>query len=244
MKLILLLVVVGFVFMGGCARQLGPPMICTTDDLNGGIQYYFDGTPILDFETETAGVSVSLIPTTLSLTKVLRVDLTILNVTETAFDFDPGDHIWLQIMTSDKEFPVWTPLPPYKIRNSLAQVRAEHSFAMRLLGALRSASYAADGDNLTANVVATQARNDADNYEHMSEQYADLLVNSMLRRNTVFPGELVTGYMYFVLSSTQSWDDIRDDRFRLTIELPDGTREMTFEIIDGEWKRAKAVGVQ
>lgn len=219
----------------GCAPQYGPPLICTTNDHLGGNKYYLDGVPIVDFATESFGVALSMTPAMLAQLKVMRVDLTVRNVTEQPMDFDPGKDLRLQVIDVEMKHSPVPPLPPHIVKTVLGEERANKAFATRLVGAFRSASYAAKGDNLTAEYIADSTREQADSFSQLSEMYADQLAGKMLRRNTVFPGEMVTGTVYFQLPHKLPWRQLTKDSFVLGITLPEGERLLEFEIIPGDW---------
>ena len=141
-----------------------------------------NGTPVIDFQTDLGALSASMTPIYFGTTRVMRVDITLRNPGNDVFDFDPGKDIKLQVLDGSSIGPLLTPVAPYRLRNRVKADAAAMSLATLLVGAFASAAYSSAGDQVSANITAQQAVYDAQEIEILSDHYARMLTNTMLKQ--------------------------------------------------------------
>ena len=223
--------IVTFAFISGCATY-HPPLICTTDDLHGGELYYVDGIPYISFGSENTNTTITMSPHYISDTPVMKTSLTIWNNSSVPFDFNPGEHIKFRVIKDNAKSDYSRPIPPHAVQTIVVRAAEASAFATLFVGAVVSASQDYNNQPLDAAITRNSANYDAATITQLGQIRMQQMTNTMLRRNTVFPDQAITGFMFFD-NLPKIWTDTR---FEVTITLPDGEKSMAFKIEVGDWE--------
>jgi len=210
----LLILVLTTLMLSSCASTKPPVIYLPTQD-SEVMSFYRNGLPIGAVNTDSSFIIVLLEPTELAGTEYMRLWLLYKNNSNTPYLFEPLKAVKLNIpsiQADEKSFDNIAPESPTKILAHIKNEKTVNLITQAIGGTLKAMSTQSTtitntkGDKWVVN--DREAKVDAIESRTASSMVSTAIlydifqssVNSgILRRNTVFPGESVNGYVYFPL---------------------------------------------
>jgi len=267
-NLLFLFFVAGF---WGCAST-EPPTLFEPVSAPGIFTIYSNGTPIASLSTDSLLVLLSLDQTEIAgdsyfrlwvLTQNLSDTVTLLepskiftvNATPKGFGDSSNTPWWSDTNSYRREDFAMRPKSPTEILNEINEEEATHTILTAIGGALEAASQR--NTTVTSNrgeeyvIHDAREKRDAVNQQTAAslasianwyDVFKSSVTSGILRKNTLFPGQSVNGYIYFQNNMRYSDPSQRgflecyvgDFNYKVVVQLPDGPRTVEFRVIEGE----------
>ena len=201
----LIMVVYGLVCLCSCATtrstSIQPTVYMPAGD-DGTYSYYLDGQPLVEVNGESYSMLMSLEPVEVAGDIYMRLWVLYKNDSDEAVMFDPGSFGTLSTERTSGRVEVANAESPTRILDSItaeenAKVIAQ-IFGGALLAASRQSPSNSDADNyyIEQNEVHNAAAS-IEGTERWYGIYKTSVDSGILRRNTVFPGTSINGFIYY-----------------------------------------------
>jgi hypothetical protein len=235
----------------GCASTR-PPHVYEPSPQPGTQVVYADGTPIAWVSTDCCLIAASVQPASVGGNLYIRAYVLYENRSAEQMLFEPRSALGLGASQDGKAFPMQAPCPPTKV---LARIENEKNAAL-LFGALVGAVNMATVPPTTITGPGNQRWRVDDSWQKRQEvadrtagqmEAVESNANAMqggvgwglLRRNTVFPGGAVGGFVYFPVPFAPDRTGIREKdlagyAYRLAVATPCDTVHVDFIAAEGE----------
>jgi len=235
----------------GCASTRPGHVYLPTDD-EAVYSYFVDGIPFALVQTECAEVVASLEPTRIGNSQYLRVYLSYENLTDEPYLLEPLRAMFMRGSEGDKPFPRVEASGPSQVLGRVRREKDAALFAQALVGALQAATVRPttvkgpgthikiDDTDLKRLAIADRTAAAMAATEASGEGLRGFISGQILRRNTVWPGRLVDGFVYFPIpfvspgSGGVSDDDLAEYVFHLTVATQCDSAYVEFRAIEGE----------
>lgn len=266
------LVVVSISFVMGCASTIPVTEYCPEAQQNV-FPFFFEGQPIAAIKTESAFMLLALEPTQLGSTIYLRLWVLYQNTSDQPYLLEPlkfADLTTTRISWSKSESSVAE--SPTKVLKHISDEKAALMIAQAIGGVLQatavkpttttthgymssesgvslfSGTTVADDQQKKRDAVSAQTAKVITNTAIWYDLYLHSVSQGILRRNTVFPGQGVNGYVYFPFPRKVSrhhrlfhgYEDFlqlarsMDYLHVIAITMPTGVMSIKFIPIEGE----------
>jgi hypothetical protein len=252
------IVLCGFAFVG-CASTEPPTIFVPTQ---GGTvsSFYRNGLPIGAIHHEGSLIMLSMEPTEVADTKYMRLWFLYKNGTSDPFLLEPMKCVTLSIVGAEDFHREISPESPSRILANIENDKAANLIIQAIGGTLQSLSTkpttvtSSKGDTWVAHDEAEKrlAINDRTS-DQMSETaylyntFKESINSGILRRNTIFTGESVNGYIYFPLQSSSMYSEhspfgirerrianSRETEYSIAVSAPWGVEQVRFAQEAGE----------
>jgi len=245
----LLILVLTTLILSSCASTKPPVIYLPTQD-SEVMSFYRNGLPIGVVNTDSSFIIVLLERTAVSSTNYMRLWLLYKNNSNAPFLLEPLKAVKLSIQGRKSSFDNITPESPTKILAHIKNEKTVTLIAQAIGGTLKAMSTQSTtitnpkGDKWVVN--DREAKVDAIESRTTSSMVSTAIlydifqssVNSgILRRNTVFPGESVNGYIYFPLPADEHGFLLfnpESKHYRLLITTQIGSKVIDFIGAEGE----------
>ncbi len=234
-----------------CASTEPPTIFVPTQDA-AVVSYYRNGLPIGAIDHDSSLIMFSLEPTVLVDTKYMRLWFLYRNGSNAPFLLEPMKCLKLSIDGADDAFQSILPESPSFILANIENAKAASLIMEAIGGTLQGLSAQSTtisnqhGEKWTVNdrgekVQAANDRTDANMREtaYYYKTFKESINSGILRRNTIFTGESVNGYIYFPLGSMSAFSgkyfkNRNEYVYSLTISTPWGIERVEFTQEAGE----------
>ena len=245
-----IIVMSGFAFVG-CATTEPPTIFVPAQDA-AVMSYYRNGLPIGAIDHDSSLIMFSLEPTVLVDTKYMRLWFLYRNGSNAPFLLEPMKCLKMRIDGADDAFQGIVPESPSFILANIENAKAASLIMEAIGGTLQGLSAQSTtisnqhGEKWTVNdrgekVQAANDRTDANMREtaYYYRTFKESINSGILRRNTIFTGESVNGYIYFPLGSMSAFSgkyfkNRNEYVYSLTISTPWGIENVQFTQEAGE----------
>jgi len=236
----------------GCATTT-PSKVYLPTNSSEVMSFYRNGVPIGTLTSDSAVAMVSLEPSEVSGVKYMRLWLLYKNTSGSSLLLDPLKAVKLSYFSDKKSFPEVGPESPSSILAAIENQKAMDMIAETVGGTLQALSAepttvtGSHGEALKVNDTEAKRSAIANNTTStlvstalMYDMFKNSFNSGILRKNTVFPGESVNGYVYFPLPKHVSYSNdviyIRPEQstYNLLIETQTGAKTIEFTPADGE----------
>jgi hypothetical protein len=210
----LLILVLATLIISSCASTK-PPVIYLPTQNSEVMSFYRNGLPIGVVNTDSSFIIVLLEPTDVGDTDYMRLWLLYKNNSNTPYLLEPLKAVKLSILSikgDRKSFDNITPESPTKILAHIKNEKTVSLIAQAIGGTLKAMSTQQTtitnrkGDEWVVNdkdskvdAVLARTRTLMINTAVLYDIFENSVNSGILRRNTIFPGESVNGYIYFPL---------------------------------------------
>lgn len=230
--------------------------------------YYVNGVPIGALVTDSCSMLVSLDAVSVAGSDYLRVWLLYRNDSNQPYLLQPQEFAKIQSWREGEHWE-FVPTLPSKLLDEIDNEKESQQIALAIGGALRSlgAGLSAKDTKITSDQLGggsvtvhdredkSQARKDIIVRETQTgiqrtanwyDAFKESVNSGILRKNTLFPGQSVNGYIYFLIPKLQEkivineydirWKEIdaTDCEHLLQLLTMDGTKEIKFSPTKGE----------
>ena len=222
--------------------------------------FFSKGQPIAAVQSPNAFMLMSLEPTILADRRYVRLWILYQNTSEEPYLLEPKSFVSLTITSISKgKTGTSTPESPTKILADISNEKALSMIMQAIGGTLQTMAARPttaetrfnDGSSATTTINDQQEKRDrvADrtakamaNSAIWYEIYENSISDGILRRNTVFPGRSVNGYIYFPFPRGRKWRYADNESYlssaneflRVDLDLPGESRTIYFTPIEGE----------
>ncbi|MFH1312292.1 MAG: hypothetical protein ABIJ00_03615 [Candidatus Eisenbacteria bacterium] len=201
-------VIMSMVLLIGCAPP--PRHVMLPEEPPSGKVIFSNGVPFASVSTDCAGLVVSLEPVSLGGAPYFRAYLAYRNLSSSDFLLQPSTSIILTATKGTRTLPAASPEIASRVLSSMESQKATNQAAQAVLGAIQMLAVqptsvegpggtwfeiddTADkvdrvANHTVAGIAATQAA-----WDPLIRQVSQ----SVLRRNTIFPGRDAGGFVYF-----------------------------------------------
>ncbi len=255
--------IVGIIFMitffTGCASTVPEPKFMPEQSQNV-FPFFTSGQPIAAVQSVNAFILLSLEPTILADRRYFRLWILYQNISEEPYLLEPLRFVSLTIASISKgKSGTSTPESPTKILADISNEKALSMIMQAIGGTLQTMAARPttaetrfnDGSSATTTINDQQEKQDmvADrtakamaNTAMWYEIYQNSISDGILRRNTVFPGRSVNGYIYFPFPTGRKWRYVDNESYpssmnyllTVELELPGESQNIYFTPIEGE----------
>lgn len=246
-------------FFTGCASTVPEPKFMPEQSQNV-FPFFTKGQPIAAVQSTSAFMLMSIEPTILANRRYVRLWILYQNTSEEPYLLEPKRFVSLTITSISKgKTGTSTPESPTKILADISNEKAL-SMIMQAIGGTLQAMAAGpttaetrfnDGSSATTtiydqqekrDIVADRTANTMANTAMWYEIYQNSISDGILRRNTVFPGRSVNGYIYFPFPTGRKWRYADNESYlssaneflRVDLDLPGTSQSIYFTPIEGE----------
>jgi hypothetical protein len=243
----------------GCASTVPEPKFMPEKSENV-FPFFTKGQPIAAVHSTGAFMLVAIEPTVLANQRYFRLWLLYQNTSEEPYLLEPLEFTTLTVTSPSKEKTGSSkPESPTKILAHISNDKAL-SLIMQAIGGSLEAMAAGptkvetrfnDGSSASTtiydqkqkrDVIADRTADAMANTAAWYEIYQNSISDGILRRNTVFPGQSVNGYIYFPFPTPrkfefgefESYSSRAEDFLRVDLDLPADWRSIYFTPIEGE----------
>jgi len=213
-KILIFIFVLILILIFSCASTK-PPIIYLPTQNSEVISFYRNGLPIGVVNTDSSFIIVLLEPSELAGTEYMRLWLLYKNTSNTPYLLEPLKAIKLSILNiqgGSKSFDNMTPESPTKILAHIKNEKTVTLIAQTIGGTLKAMStqpttitspkgdkWAVNDRDAKVNAIESQTMSSMVNTAMLYDLFERSVNSGILRRNTIFPGESVNGYVYFPL---------------------------------------------
>jgi len=192
-----------------------PPVIYLPSQNSEVMSFYRNGFPIGVVNTDSSFIIVLLEPTELAGTEYMRLWFLYKNNSHTPFLLEPLKAVKLSILRTQEDrklFDNITPESPAKILSHIKNEKTVTLIAQAIGGTLKAMStqpttitnprgdkWVVNGRDAKVNAVESQTMSSMVSTAMLYDVFQSSVNSGILRRNTLFPGESVNGYVYFPL---------------------------------------------
>jgi hypothetical protein len=234
-----LLAVTGFATACAGGR---PPVVQLPEAAPGVRSIFSNGQPIALVEAPEARLLLALDPTRLGTRQYARLWLLYQNTSRDTLLFDPARCATVEVVdTARGGSDRLEPEAPSRVLARISNEQAAATIAEAIGGALQVASAES---RIEARLASEQASDALDRTAGWYDLFRASISAGVLRRNTLFPGQAVQGYVYFALperTQDSAWGTtgvsyVGSRRFEheVRLNLPSGGRAVRFRPADGE----------
>lgn len=213
--------------------------------------YYVGGIPYAQVTLDCAELICSMNPTSLGDATYLAVYLWFANLSTEPHLIHPLQDVAVRISNSEETSDYQPPTSPTKILASIKNARAAAMVAQAFAGALQAATvrpttvtgpggrWRIDDTDLKVQAVADRTAAAIEATALSGKALEASIDAKILRRNTVFPGETVGGFLYFRLPYDRTFGsdpeaEAERSSYTLRIRTPCEEREIEFNPVPGE----------
>lgn len=253
----LLILVLTTLILSSCASTK-PPVIYLPTQNSEVMSFYRNGLPIGVVNTDSSFIIVLLEPTDVSGADYMRLWLLYKNNSNAPFLLEPLKAVKLSIQGDKNSFDNITPESPTKILAHIKNEKTVSLITQAIGGTLKAMSAqpttitSPKGDKWVVNdrdtkVDAIESKTMASmvNTAILYDIFQNSVNTGILRRNTVFPGESVNGYVYFPLPkaehTTPFYPYVEEDliepehyNYKFSISTQFGSKVIEFTLAEGE----------
>lgn len=214
-----------------------PPVIYLPTQNSEVMSFYRNGLPIGVVNTDSSFIIVLFEPTDVGDIDYMRLWLLYKNNSNTPYLLEPLKAVKFYIQGKKKSYNNIFPESPTKILANIENEKAVSLIAQAIGGALQAMSTEHPYERERAIDRTTSS---IGNTVILYDIFKESINSGILRRNTVFPGESVNGYIYFPLPiyeiSYGKYDAINTAKYnyRLYIITQDDTKSIDFMPASGE----------
>ena len=210
----LLILVLITLILYGCASTK-PPIIYLPTQNSEVMSFYRNGLPFGVISTDSSFIIVLLEPTKVAGTKYMRLWLLYKNSSKTPYLLEPLEAVklrFLGIQSDKKSFDNIAPESPTKILAHIKNEKTVNLIMQTIGGTLKTISTepttitGPKGERWVVNdrddkvdAIRAQTMTSMINTAILYDVFMNSVSSGILRRNTIFPGESVNGYLYFPL---------------------------------------------
>jgi len=237
---ILTLLPIMSLMLSGCASTR-PPIIYLPTQNSEVMSFYRNGLPFGFVSTDSSLIIILLDPTDVAGTEYMRLWLLYKNNSNTPFLFEPLEAVklsFLSIKAKKESFDNITPKSPTRILAHIKNEKTVNLIAQTIGGALKAISTepttitSQEGDKWVVNdrdakvdAVRSKTMTSIMNTSILYDIYMSSVSSGILRRNTIFPGESVNGYIYFPLPvKNETPVEPEKYNYRLSITIQNGSK--------------------
>ena len=246
-------------FFTGCASTVPEPKFMPEQSQNV-FPFFTRGQPIAAIQSANAFMLLSLEPTILADRRYFRLWILYQSTSEEPYLLEPKRFVSLTITSISKgKTGTSTPESPTKILADISNEKALSMIIQAIGGTLQAMAARPttaetrfnDGSSATTTIndqqekrdmVADRTANAMANTAMWYEIYQNSISDGILRRNTVFPGRSVNGFIYFPFPARRKWNEADNENYpsnvneflRVDLDLPGESRNIYFTPIEGE----------
>lgn len=243
----------------GCASTVPVPKFMPEQGQNV-FPFFTKGQPIAAVQSTDGFMLLSMEPTILANRRYIRLWILYQNTSEEPYLLEPKSFVSLTITSISKgKTGTSTPESPTKILADISNEKALSMIMQAIGGTLETMAARPttaetrfnDGSSATTtiydqqekrDIVADRTANAMANTAMWYEIYQNSISDGILRRNTVFPGRSVNGYIYFPFPASRKWKYEANARYpsnvnyflRVDFDLPGESQSILFTPIEGE----------
>ncbi|MCU0606497.1 MAG: hypothetical protein MUF78_03550 [Candidatus Edwardsbacteria bacterium] len=208
--------------------------------------YYLNGIPLSAVYADSSYIMMYLETGKIAGETYAKLWLLYQNLSEEPYLLEPLNHVKLTIQSKKKTYPGLIPVPPSQILKSIDNQKNALMILQAIGGALKTIStelspettirsntgeeYQVD-DNTAGDKVISRTRAEMLGTAYMYETFKKSVNNGILRKNTIFPNNSVTGNVYFHLGSVSLKDCTKIILYATT---KDGVKVINFKPTAGE----------
>lgn len=248
---------ISFLFVMGCASTT-PKNVYLPMETSKTIPFFRDGIPIAAGYTDSTIILTSMDAVWYvgGMRNIICVWLLFRNASHTPFLLKPLEHITFtyEEVESGKSTTL-TPISPTKLAASIQNEKTLMLMVQAIGGTLKSMSaepttftdsygYSVQANDLagkqdviigkTADAMATTA--------FWYDIYRRSTYASVLKKNTLFTNQAVNGFVYFEVDNVRKFTEMKNEseikrnkyKYTLSINTPNGMKNITFKAIPGE----------
>ncbi len=222
--------------------------------------FFTKGQPIAAVQSDNAFILLSMERTILANRRYFRLWILYQNISEEPYLLEPLKFTTFTLTSvSENKTGTSNPESPTKILADISNEKALSLIVQAIGGSLQSMAANPttaetrfnDGSSATTTIydqqekkdtIADQTANAMANTAMWYDLYQNSISDGILRRNTIFPGQSVNGFIYFPFPIGRKW---RNDSYtvytsqksyflRLDLDLPGVSHSIYFEPIKGE----------
>jgi hypothetical protein len=243
------LIIIASILLSGCVPYAGRPIVYEAEKSDSVFPFYVDGNPVLAVVTPNSIFQSSIGYSYLATHNYIRMWMSYTNYLDEPVLFNPMEAFTLtQINLTKGEELIHVPVFPSRISNSVQNEKQAALIANAFVGIAEAASttpttyYQSTGMTIQADDLKDKLNAINQNNAHRAREIADSYdyymrsVNSFLvKKNTVFPSQTVSGFVYFEINGTggQTHYSPEDNKFVLTTNFSDLEVTVQFNPVEG-----------
>jgi len=234
--------------LSGCVPHGGRPIVYEPEKIDSVFPFYVDGNPVSAVVTDNSIFQSSLDHTFLANRNHMRLWISYTNFSKIPVLFDPMESFTLtqKYLKTDEEI-IHKPVFPSTIQNLVSKQKQATMIANAFIGIAEAAStapttfYSSTGVRVIANdlneKLDTVDKNNADRAKNIVDTYDYYMksINSILiKKNTVFPSQSVSGFVYFEVNGLRNGQYFsRDYNYTLQSKFSDIDLPIQFNPVEG-----------
>lgn len=199
------------IFLSGCEATV-PPTVFEPESTGSVFSFYQNGYALGAFKSDSFRVVAELEKSDIPIyPPCIRVWLLYYNFSNTPFFFDPLDVARLSVIQSDNVVNGIRPVPPYKVLSVIDNQKMVAMIGEAIGGVAASlqakptsitntqtgASYQVNDRKEKQSDIIRETGATMANTSVVYDLYKQSIVEGILQRNTIFPKQVITGYLYF-----------------------------------------------
>jgi hypothetical protein len=236
-------------FLCGCAST-APPTIFVPSETASVVSYFRNGIPIASFSEDSSLVVLSLEESDLGNTKYMRLWFLYKNNSMTPYLLEPLKIVTLSLKGTKRSYDDIGPESPTNVLARIDNEKAISLIAQAIGGALSAASTRpttltiSSGEEMVVNDQAEkkeakmlQTSSSMTTTSLLYDEFKHSVNAGILRRNTIFPGESVNGYVYFPLPLRETGFDrlpITPSKYNYNLKITTQFGSNVIEFVPGE----------
>lgn len=213
---------------------------------NGIVMYYISGFAFGAYGTDKYSIIFNVQPSSILDNNFLTFWLLYKNTDDKEYLLEPSKIIKMTAWKNNiKKYDI-TPESPLVILQGIEESKQEDLISTAIAGAFKSIT-AKTESSLDHNLDKTERK--IDNIKSWYDLYSESVNDKILRKNTIFKDKSINGLVYFYSPlgefqreytlhgqkyNTETRFNFSEYDIKITIALPDGTKELTFKKVAGE----------
>jgi len=250
MKIIYTSVCVIFLFISGCSSQ--SQLVKKYETIyepvkeNGIVMYYISGFAFGAYSTDKYSIIFNVQPASILDQNFLTFWMLYKNTDDKEYLLEPAKIIKMSAWKGNVKKYDLTPESPLAILQGVEESKQEDIVSTAIAGAFKSIT-AKTERSVDYNLDKTERK--IDNIRSWYDLYSESVNDKILRKNTIFKDKSINGLVYFYSPfgefqreytlhgqkyNTDKRFDFSQYDIRISVELPDGIRELKFKKVAGE----------